>query len=328
LGDGYAADAGFHIGGDCDSFYGIGAGWYNFVPVTDLGYRSYRGYYARRVDNFSIIDHTTNVTNIVVARNEGNSAFVGAGRRVTAGGPLLAQVNAIAQTPVAQVQLVRTTPAGAGATRDGVLAVYAPRVSPVVLPGARPAVVAGVLARASINRGVEVTRPLAVNARLRPSAPMANEIEQAQRAQAEAPERAKIVTAKTELAPILAIPLGALKPAVTAPTTVVSRPANAVPDTQRVPGPNPAPSRSYGYPGGGNGPNGVYRSVVVPSAGPAASETYVRPGVPSIAQPYGRPVPIVPPQGGAGSYPSPAGAGSAAGHGASSGGNDAPKRNH
>ena len=47
---------GFHIGGDCDSYYGIGAGCYHFVPVAYLGYRSYRGHYANPHNNYAIIN--------------------------------------------------------------------------------------------------------------------------------------------------------------------------------------------------------------------------------------------------------------------------------
>src|SRR5580658_10161803 len=46
--DGFAIGAGFHIGGDCDDFYGIGAGLYIFLPVIDLGYRNYHRYYRNR----------------------------------------------------------------------------------------------------------------------------------------------------------------------------------------------------------------------------------------------------------------------------------------
>jgi len=63
-GDGFAIGIVFHIGGDCDGFYGIGAGWYNFLPVSCLGYGSYHGYYRNRGDNYALINHTTNVTNI------------------------------------------------------------------------------------------------------------------------------------------------------------------------------------------------------------------------------------------------------------------------
>src|ERR1700733_8084087 len=57
--DGFAVGIGFHIGGDCDGFYGIGPGWYIFLPVNCLGYHSYHGYYHDRGDNYAIINHTT-----------------------------------------------------------------------------------------------------------------------------------------------------------------------------------------------------------------------------------------------------------------------------
>jgi len=73
--DGFGAGVGFHIGGDCDGFYGIGPGCYIFLPVNCLGYRHYHGYYRNRHDNFAIINRTTNVTNVNVTRN-GTGDFI------------------------------------------------------------------------------------------------------------------------------------------------------------------------------------------------------------------------------------------------------------
>ena len=40
--------ASFHFGGDVDAQFGIGIGFYNFVPVGNLGDANYRGYYVNR----------------------------------------------------------------------------------------------------------------------------------------------------------------------------------------------------------------------------------------------------------------------------------------
>jgi hypothetical protein len=332
LGDGFSLEAGFHIGGDCDSFYGIGAGWYNFVPVTYLGYPNYRGYYARRQDNFAIINHTTNVTNINVTRNGASDALAGVGGnfgRVTTGGPSLAQVNAVSQTPVEQVHLVRTNQPGVGALTNHSLALYAPRLSPVTSSAVRPAFVAKPLGHSAINRGADITRPLAVNQRLVAPAPTAGEIESAQRAQFDAPARAKIVTANTEVQPILQAPLGSLKPAVAVPATTV-------PNAERAPG-SPVTSPSYSYPGGGSGADRGNRPVESSPYAPSV----VRPQTPSPSQPSIRPAPANPspshaPSGGSENERSLGGGGSGAsagnggkqGAGGSYGGNSQQQKNH
>ena len=101
---------GFHIGGDCDSYYGIGAGWYNFLPIVYLGDDDYRGYYAHRYDNYRLINHTTNVTNLNVNRSEEQGNFGG----VTLGGPSFLQANAQAQTPIQRANLAFTDRVGGG----------------------------------------------------------------------------------------------------------------------------------------------------------------------------------------------------------------------
>jgi hypothetical protein len=324
-GDGISVDAGFHIGGDCDSFYGIGAGWYNFVPVIYLGYPSYRGYYAQRHDNFAIINHTTNVTNINVTRPQASGAPVVAGvpgvaesfARVTTGGPSLAQVNAVSQTPVEQVRVVRTNqPGAAGAVINHSLVLYAPQLNPVTSPAFRPAFVAKSFDHLNINRGADITRPLTVNPRLVPSAPTAGEVENAQRAQLDAPASAKVMTTKTEVQPILEGPIVSLKPVVVVPATTVLPLQPAAPNVERTPGYYPATRPSYPYPD-------------------------VRPQTPSAPAPYVHPAPaeVHPthvPSGGSGNNRVPAGGGSGAstgnggaqGTGGPYGGNGQQQKNH
>ena len=81
--------------------FGIGAGWYNFLPIIYLGDSNYRGYYAHRHDNFRLINHTTNVTNLNVNRSAESGSFGG----VTLGGPSFLQANAQSQTPIERANL-------------------------------------------------------------------------------------------------------------------------------------------------------------------------------------------------------------------------------
>ena len=271
--DGLAIGVGFHIGGDCDGFYGIGAGCYSFLPVNCLGYRHYHGYYRNRGDNFALINHTTNVTNINVATTGG-----GTFGRVTTGGPMLAQVNAVSPTPVARVNLVRANQPGGGGTLTGnSLAVYAPRVSHGTT--AVPSRVAGSIGQTAINRGTDVMRPPAVNPRLAPAPATEAQVQEARVAQNHAPASAKVMTDDASVRPILQGPLTALKPVVSeaAPARVFNSTPGAMSNPEHTPsasGIAPA-ERIYPQTGEqGNVPSRVYAPATVYPSGPSSNETH------------------------------------------------------
>ncbi len=295
--DGSSIGVAFHIGGDCDGFYGIGAGCYNFVPVTCLGYGNYHGYYYHRGDNYAIINRTTNVTNINVATGGGPTAGFS---RVTTGGPMLAQVNAASASPVAQANLVRTSHMGAGSTVSGNrLAVYAPQVQ--ASGSAQPANVAGTIGHAAINRGADVMRPLAVNSRLGATAATETQVQQARIAQNHAPAGAKVMTDEAAVQPVLQSPLTSMKPVA---VTVAQRTYTTTPGEfqNAAHGPVVAPEqRTYPQTSEpGNAPARVYypnSEPAVPSSSPyyqprsatttinsypaPPAHTYVQPAAPS-----------------------------------------------
>ncbi len=304
FGDGFAIGIGFHIGGDCDGFYGIGAGCYHFLPVNCMGYRNYHGYYHNRNDNFALINRTTNVTNINVTRNGGATAGAGGFHRVTTGGPLLAQVNAVAQTPVERVNLVRTNqPGGGGAVTGHSLALYAPQVNPG--GSAQPSRVARSIGRVAINRGTDITRPLAVNSRLTPYPATEAQVQEARIAQNHAPAGAKVITDSASVKPVLQAPLTSLKPvaAEVAPTRTFNTAPNAVYNLERTPstaGVTPT-TRTYPQTGQQEGspsrvysPSTVYpsgassyppRSTTTGTGGGSESHDYARPSVPAYSPP-------------------------------------------
>jgi hypothetical protein len=220
FGDGFDDDFGFHIGGDCDDFYGIGPALYIFLPINCVGYHDYHHWYRNRGDNFGLINHTTNVTNINVTRGGAAGAMAGgtASRHVTTGGPKVAQINAASQMPVPRVSLVRSTTPGGGTLTANSLALYAPRIAPASV-NARPARVAGTIGAAEINRGTDITRPPMVNARLAPEPATEAQVEAAREAQGRAPASAKVMTDASAVKPIFQGPLTALKPATQAPVS-------------------------------------------------------------------------------------------------------------
>ncbi len=209
-GDGFAVDIGFHIGGDCDGFYGIGAGCYHFMPTNYLGSRSYHGHYVNRHDNFAIINRTTNVTNINVSR-KGAAGQANRFSNVSAGGPSFAQVNAVSQTPIQRVNLVRSNrPGGGGAVSNNSVAFFAPQVGAATT--AQPARVSRTIGQSALNRGTDITRPLAVNARLAPTPATEAQVQQARLAQSRAPAGAKVVTDGALVKPVLNAPLTTFRP--------------------------------------------------------------------------------------------------------------------
>ncbi len=168
--DDYFTDAdfgfGFHIGDDCDLAYGIGPWYYNFCPIAFIGDRDCWRHFHDRRDNFALIGHTRNVTNINYRRD-------GAGRfgHVHAEGPSVAALNAHARTHIETAQLASASRVGDAGLHGNRLAVFAPRVDPTTAKTARPNSVSRTLANTNVNRGTDINRPLAVNSAVRPSRP-------------------------------------------------------------------------------------------------------------------------------------------------------------
>lgn len=244
--DGSDVSEDYHIGGDCDFFFGIGPAWYCFLPVTCMGYRHYHGYYEPRVNNYGLINRTTNVTNIYLSRSatHGRSAF-GA---VRVGGPSLDQVNAVAETPVTRASLAGASRPGGGGVSGHTFSVFAPRVDPGTRTTARPGNILGRIDHAPINRGNDVTQPLAVNRELAPVMPSQAQVQAARTAQSQAPADAKVVTEHSVIQPVFNAPLATMH---TVPVTPSDR-GGAVNQPQAVvtPQPSASPNGSVVYPQG------------------------------------------------------------------------------
>lgn len=217
FGAGIDINIGFHIGGDCDSYYGIGPGCYHFVPVNCIGYNNYHGHYVNRGDNYTIINNTSNVTNLNVTRNPGGGHRGGTFGHVTTGGPSYNQVNAASTHPVPHVNLVNASQPGGGHVSGHSLALYAPHLTPGNASSGQPARVGGSLGQATVNRGLDITRPLAVNRNVSPAPPTQSQVQVAHQAQAHAPTQAKVASSVSPDPAPLPAPLTALKP-ITVPS--------------------------------------------------------------------------------------------------------------
>jgi hypothetical protein len=229
FGDDSDADFGFHIGGDSDSFYGIGPAIYIFLPIGCVGYHDYHHWYHNRSDNFALINHTTNVTNINVARGgtaSGGRAFT----RVTTGGPQVAQVDAASETPVTRATLVRSNSPGTSRLTGNSLSVFAPHIQ-AAGADARPAQVTSNLGVTAVNRGTDVLHPPAVNARLAPAPATDAQVAAAQDAIGHAPSSAKVMTDAASVRPTLPGPITAMRSVASPWGSTASRTFSATPGT-------------------------------------------------------------------------------------------------
>ncbi len=159
----FGVAVGLNIGSNCDSQFQIGAGWYNFVPHQYLGDNDYRQWYAKRGDNYGIINRTTNVTNINVANNVTN-LFGG----VQTGGPSIDEINRASRTPIARVKLESASQVGEARMNGNSLAVYAPHFTPNSQKEAKPIRVAQTVEHAEINHGTDAAKPLQVTRSVSP----------------------------------------------------------------------------------------------------------------------------------------------------------------
>ena len=188
FGGGGGAFGGFHFGGDIDVNFGIGAGCYNFVEIGHMGDPNVGPVIVNRYNNFTIINRTTNITNINVNRGSGASGFAG----VKVGGPPLDEINAHSQHQIQQMRLAQAGGPGRASERGGAVAFYAPRVNAASMHQARPGAVSRNIGHTAINRGYSISRPLAVNASVRPAPPSPQDIQKAKLAQSQAPASAKV----------------------------------------------------------------------------------------------------------------------------------------
>ena len=206
----------FHFGNDVDVSFGIGPGFYNFVPVDRIGDPNLRGAIVDRHTNYGIINRTTNITNITI-NNNGPAGAAGSFAAIRAGGPPIAEINR-GQTRIQTVQLAAAGQPGRSTLAGNSLAVYAPRFNPATATQARPAQVAGTVTKPQFNRGVSISHPMNVTRSITAPAATPQQVTAAKTALAHVPTSAKIATTKTHLKSPPSTPLTALKPVVaTAP---------------------------------------------------------------------------------------------------------------
>ena len=198
-------DLGFHIGNDCDVAYGIGPAWYTFCPVIYIGDRDCWRHFRDCRDNFGFIGRTRNVTNINF-RRDGTGRF----GHVRAQGPSVARLNAQARNPIREASLVSAANRNAAGLHGRSLAVFAPHVDGATFRSARPSHVGAVADGARVNRGTDISQPLATNSRFHGAAPSPEQVRAANAAQA-SDVRARVATANTPISRNLNQPLTSMR---------------------------------------------------------------------------------------------------------------------
>jgi hypothetical protein len=188
-------DSDYHFGGDVDVSFDIGPGWYNFVPEDQIGAPDCGRVIINRYRNYSIINRTTNITNINVSRNggAGRNGFGG----IAANGPPIQEINAHATHRVPTVQLTAAAGPGKSSVQGNTLAVFAPKVNPATAHQAKPSSVSRSISHATFNQGTSITKPLEVTSTVHAAPPTAAQIKKAQTAQNSIPSAAKIATSHT-----------------------------------------------------------------------------------------------------------------------------------
>ena len=204
---------GFHFGGDVDVNFNIGPGYYNFIRVEDMGERNYRHHFVDRSQNFVIINHTNNITNINVTNGRNNGGF----RQfhgITSGGPPINEINAHARQHIQTVQFTASNQPGRSTLQGNTLAVFAPRVNPNSLHEARPGTVTQTINHPTFNRGDSISKPLDVTRNIHATPPTPEAIHAAEQAQATIPATAKIATPRTQMRTAPNQPFTSLTPVV------------------------------------------------------------------------------------------------------------------
>jgi len=212
-----------------DSYFDIGPGLYNFVPVADFGEQTYVGHVVAPEKNVTIVNQTTNVTNVTYKTVQNNVTTVNHG-------PDLTIVNKQSRVPVQQLEVERIATSAAAPERTKVegktLQILAPFFKDRA-PGAKPKRVKEEVKDEEEDRGWREAKDEAPKIREQ-AARRARQAEEEQRvdgATEESPRRRVRVVAPDTAGQVTQ---GA-RPAVVAPPPLPALPAAPTPTESRNP---------------------------------------------------------------------------------------------
>jgi hypothetical protein len=200
-----------------DARFDIGPGFFSFVGVRDFGAPSLSEVIVNRTKNVTIINNTTNITNITV--NNSN---------VYTGGPSYAKYAALSAKPIPTLKLVRqrdTSLVGQQGGKvlarqsGGQLTVLAPRITPSTGGSIRPPKVAKTLTDAKADHGWDAVKDPAEREKLHAQIKQEAGSSTTTPAKPVNPDDLKLVAAKTKTEPDTKSPTAAEKSATPAPKT-------------------------------------------------------------------------------------------------------------
>ncbi|MEA3210560.1 MAG: hypothetical protein QOE70_3617 [Chthoniobacter sp.] len=208
-----------------DSYYDIGPGSYTFVPVEEFSAPTYVGRAVEPERNVTIINQTTNITNLSYRKIENTNVFYNAG-------PEIKVIEARSQAPVKRFTVERmedTRAAGPAVRKGNVLQMLAPFVAAAARPATAPKKVKERVNSSEMERGWNAAADPQAAQQIRTK--FTDEAQAAERAQRAAPRALPAVPVATPLparapvakvAPLLATPVPAKAPVPQVPPPPVA----------------------------------------------------------------------------------------------------------
>jgi hypothetical protein len=163
-----------------DSYYDIGPSAYCFVPVEHFAAKTYVGRLVEPERSLSIVNQTTNITNVTYRNVQNTSVVYNAG-------PDVAVIEAQTHAPVQRLAVERIadpSAAGSAVQSGNVLRLLAPAVAAAAGAATAPAKIKAHVARAEVDRGWNAVDPQAIQEMRAKNALQAGAVEQSQRSAA------------------------------------------------------------------------------------------------------------------------------------------------
>ena len=133
--------------GSVDQYFDIGPGLYTFLRVADFGEATYVGRCVEQEQNVTIINNTTNITNVVYKTVQNRVTIVN-------GGPDIAVVNKASRKPVARLAIQRVNGVSGGAAKieGNTLRMDAPQIE-ANAPSSKPKLIKEEVKADEMDRG-------------------------------------------------------------------------------------------------------------------------------------------------------------------------------
>ncbi len=275
--------SGFNAG--VDSYYDIGPGTYNFVEVETMGAPTYLGRVVEPERNITVINQTTNVTNITYQRVDNHTVLFN-------DGPQFADIEQHSKVRRMELERVSQAPL-AGQQRGNVLQLLAPFILSAAKPAGKPTKVREQVRSAEVERGWSGDTSADVTRVREQQKQEARKAEQAQKAPVPKVEPARQPAVARPVATPAAIPRQVEMPRIVEPRKPAATPfavqppkAKATPLPERTkPSPAGVPATPAPRKGAGGIPAAANPESKLPAATPQPGKLAPRTLEPATAEP-------------------------------------------